>query len=268
MKHKFAFTLAETMIVLVVIGVLSAVLIPTAMRSKPDENILKFKNGYNALSLALRELVSSDKYYIDGDLGVRSDGVLMSEWETNPEQRKFFCLTLADMMSTKSVDCDDANIQAFIFLAPSSGTTWNDRMSGNPYTIENEYMQEKKVSIDSSCAKFPFTRGVKANQIVTSNGVWYYDPSPATLFGLKVAYSGVGEFRVFSPPYQVIPTFHDVNNLDIVYKAFCMDIDGVPENATADDCVNECPFGFGIRADGKILTGAKADEWLEKSAQD
>ena len=29
----------------------------------------------------------------------------------------------------------------------------------------------------------------------------------------------------------------------------------------------EDPFGFGIRADGKILNGKRADEWLKKSIQ-
>ena len=39
-----------------------------------------------------------------------------------------------------------------------------------------------------------------------------------------------------------------------------MDIDGIGKG--------EDPFGYGIRADGKILTGKRADEWLEKNIQD
>ena len=35
-----------------------------------------------------------------------------------------------------------------------------------------------------------------------------------------------------------------------------MDIDGINKG--------EAPFGFGIRADGKILTGKRATEWLNK----
>ena len=45
---------------------------------------------------------------------------------------------------------------------------------------------------------------------------------------------------------------------------FCIDIDGVPANATETNCVNECPFGYGIRVDGKIIAGKRATEWLEK----
>ena len=55
------------------------------------------------------------------------------------------------------------------------------------------------------------------------------------------------------------PHFKDSNGFDSNYKIFCMDIDEPNEG--------EIPFGFGIRADGKILNGARADEWMNKSIQ-
>ena len=52
---KHAFTLAEILVVLGVIGVIAAVVIPTAFKSSPDEDILRFKranqNFYNAISI-------------------------------------------------------------------------------------------------------------------------------------------------------------------------------------------------------------------------
>ena len=45
-----------------------------------------------------------------------------------------------------------------------------------------------------------------------------------------------------------------------VYKVFCMDIDGIGKG--------EDPFGYGIRVDGKVLLGARAQEWLQKSIQE
>ena len=45
-----------------------------------------------------------------------------------------------------------------------------------------------------------------------------------------------------------------------------VDIDGIPAEANRDDCVNECPFGYGIRADGKIIPGFRAQEWMQKTA--
>ena len=38
-----------------------------------------------------------------------------------------------------------------------------------------------------------------------------------------------------------------------------MDIDGIGEG--------EDPFGYGIRVDGKVSPGARAQEWLQKSIQ-
>jgi len=58
---------------------------------------------------------------------------------------------------------------------------------------------------------------------------------------------------------------HDIN-----YKIFCIDADGIPKGG--DGGCNEvndiCPFGYGIRVDGKIIPGARADEWLKKSIQE
>jgi len=55
-------------------------------------------------------------------------------------------------------------------------------------------------------------------------------------------------------------THTDENGFDRIYKVYCIDIDGVNQG--------EDPFGYGIRADGKILNGTKADEWLDKANQE
>ena len=47
--------------------------------------------------------------------------------------------------------------------------------------------------------------------------------------------------------------------INLLFRVFCIDIDGINKG--------EPPFGYGIRADGKILTGARADVWLEKGFQ-
>ena len=55
---KKAFTLAEILIVLVIIGVLTAILLPIAFQSSPDENVMKFKKANNTLGTIIRELTS------------------------------------------------------------------------------------------------------------------------------------------------------------------------------------------------------------------
>ena len=68
---KKAFTLAEIMIVLTIIGVLTAILLPIANHSRPDEAVMKFKKADTTLKNVIRELVNSDKYYLNGDLAKR-----------------------------------------------------------------------------------------------------------------------------------------------------------------------------------------------------
>ena len=48
-KQIKAFTLAEIMIVLVVIGILTAILLPAGFQSAPNENIMKFKKANTTL---------------------------------------------------------------------------------------------------------------------------------------------------------------------------------------------------------------------------
>ena len=100
-KYK-GFTLAEVMIVLTVIGVLTAILLPVARQSMPDENLMKFKKAHNTLGTVIRELVTSNKYYKDGDLGVMPDGILVNN-------ATYFCETIADILNVKTVNCSNVD---------------------------------------------------------------------------------------------------------------------------------------------------------------
>ncbi|MBQ4645786.1 MAG: type II secretion system protein [Candidatus Gastranaerophilales bacterium] len=257
MKQKFAFTLAEVMIVLAVIGVLSAVLIPTAMRSKPDENIFKFKKGHNTLLTVVRELVTSDKYYLDGDLGVRSDGQILHQ--ANEDFHEYFISTFADVLNVNYLLTKTGELSSDGWFrltdkncAPA-GSYFGvilDNCSNTEVTAER--MQTVKDGVDKVCKKNPAN---EAKQIVTADKIWFWDPFPKISFGATEFLPGTGR-RLF--------LLKDNNGLYAAYKVICMDIDGVPESATADDCVNECPFTYGISTDGKIFTSKRADEWLEK----
>ena len=68
---KKGFTLAEILIVLTVIGILTAILLPVAFQSAPDENVMKFKKANSTLGTIVRELINADKYYANGDFGIK-----------------------------------------------------------------------------------------------------------------------------------------------------------------------------------------------------
>lgn len=270
---KNAFTLAEIMIVLSVIAVLTAILLPVARNAMPNEDVMKFKKAHNAFVTAVRELVTSDKYYLDGDLGVKADGTLLLPGEENAS---YFVDTLADVLSVKKV-------QSWKERSAFSDAVWIINATGL-YGCENCDCTTPE-SIYNTCSGIPVTKdsleinkiwadyickdgldGIKTPQIITSDGVAFWDSQPTFTFGQVLGHPV--SMRFFTPPSQTPANVHDENGLDVIYKVVCIDIDGVPEGATRDDCINECPFSYGIRADGKILNGARADEWLEKSIQD
>ena len=266
---KRAFTLAEIMIVLSVIAILTAILLPSARNAMPNEKVMKFKKGHNTLYSAVSELVNSDKYYLNGDLGTKVDGEELSEWNDKPEHQQYFCKTLSEVLAIKFADCttllNGTGGGLSLTLVECSASNYTEQMANcNGKAVENERMQNRKELLDTNCRKKPHAYNVTQKQLITNDDIWYYDISPKTTFGVKVT----GDVRLFSPPSQTPPTFYDDAGMDYKYKYFCMDIDGVPDNATEDNCVNECPFGYGIRADGKILNGARADEWLNKSIQE
>ncbi len=256
-KNK-AFTLAEIMIVLTIIGVLTAILLPVAIQSAPDENIMKFKNGNNILATVIRELVNSDKYYSNGDLGTRANGKLINGKNTG--DYTYFCNSFAEIVSIKSLNCSNKNTSCTDrgFLQLTTG-----------YGLE---MNEFKKKLDENCSNC--AKEVNA-EIILNNGITYFQAKPSLSFGIlwknsdnenatAECESQYGEeacntiIRLFSSPSG--PIYHqDANGFDRIYKVFCMDVDGIN--------TGEEPFGYGIRADGKIITGQKADEWINKSIQ-
>ena len=102
---KKAFTLAEILIVLSVIAIITAILLPSARNAMPNEDIMKFKKAHNTLYTAIRELVTSDKYYLDGDLGVKPNGDILKQNLENTD--KYFCQTFADVVNAKSTNCQE-----------------------------------------------------------------------------------------------------------------------------------------------------------------
>ena len=257
---KKAFTLAEIMIVLSVIAIITAILLPSARNAMPNEKIMKFKKGHNTLYTAI---VNSDKYYLNGDLGIKADGESLFKYDVDPlEVSGYFCATFADILNAKTTSCSAVNTASrhgyTIYTNLCSGAeTIADRINCNgnrPRTFEE--MQSSKKGVDNACKKI--TDLTDYSYHIISNNITYWELNAYLSFG-SVIDTGNGVYlRIYSSPNEK-PTLYDSFGMDVAYKGFCMDIDGINQG--------EDPFGYGIRADGKILNGAKADEWLEKSIQ-
>jgi len=58
-----AFTLAEVMITMALLGVLAAIAIPAVMKVKPDSRGVMFKKAYSTLEKTVSDLINNDLYY-------------------------------------------------------------------------------------------------------------------------------------------------------------------------------------------------------------
>ena len=241
---KKAFTLAEIMIALTVIGVITSILLPVAFQTTPDENIMKFKKGNATLAKVINELVSSGQYYTPGDLGAKADGTLING--DNDNDYTNFCLNFADVLNTKEVGCAKGTKRTAI---PDGSIVCSDWTS-------------EKAKLDEFCKTYKDEN----TMIKTSDGITFYQTFDFPTFGWD-KYDGTNNPKLFKETvaeYSVtLPDSEKINESENAYrckKVFCMDVDELDSG--------EEPFGYGIRVDGKIVLGEKAQQWIEKSIQD
>ena len=253
---KRGFTLAEVMIVLTVIGVLTAILLPVARQSMPDENLMKFKKAHNTLGTVIRELVTSDKYYLDGDLGVRPNGDLIDG--THDGDVTYFCNTLADVLNVKKKNCSEDNT--------ANQTFYHYVQIGADYD-----------SIELACEKVDqicnHVQEYIGDEIVLNDKTVFFQSAPQVTFGISHQGSLVisdvpdhctsfpGQTVEFCESIRQFGThFKDNDGFPRVYRVFCIDIDGKDGE--------EEPFGYALRVDGKIMAGKRALEWLERDVNE
>ncbi|MBQ4646327.1 MAG: prepilin-type N-terminal cleavage/methylation domain-containing protein [Candidatus Gastranaerophilales bacterium] len=249
MKQKFAFTLAELMIVLSVIGVLTAILLPAVRNAMPDNDVMKFKKGHKTFSETVRELINSEKYYFNGDFGFRADKTIIDG--NHSGDNTFFCETFADIVNVKEKNCQSetvSGLQPYLYL-------W--RPEDNFLYYQN--------AMDLMCQEYE-----KRNlpyEIKTSDNIIYYQTAPDTPFGINYHDYNMnynGNIDVCTSDGNCHKRLFDGYSkteigTNTVYKVFCMDIDGMNEG--------EKPFAYGVRMDGRIFQGKRAGEWVKKSVQ-
>jgi len=214
---KKAFTLAEMKVVLALIGILTAVLLPNAYKMSPDESVMKFKKGYSTLGTTIRELTTSEQYfYEDGFLNKKPDG-------TEITNATYFCEAFADMLSVKKVNC----LSTVISGADHACSDWANY----------------RTTLDTHCADAQSQ--VSGGEIITSDGIIYYNASPGTHFNATIG----GVTKGF---LNAVDTDGNLRCM----KVLCFDIDGLG--------TGEAPFAFGVRVDGRIYLGTRANEWVKK----
>ena len=149
---------------------------------------------------------------------------------------------MADILNTKKVECSEFEYYNYGYV----DFEWDNS--------NNEVGYAANV-LDKICRLASVEIGHP--EIITTDNVHWFQGSPAIMYNRNHIHET--EVKLFQ--------IKDSYGKPRIYKAFCIDIDGKPDNATADNCVNECPFGYGVRQDGKILYGKRAQEWMKKKIQ-
>ena len=239
--------MAEIMIVLGVVGILTAIILPSAIHLIPDENVLKFKKANTTFHKVINELVNSDKFYTPGDLSRKPDGTIIRggfQLAGDPsllgssDDVKYLCQTMAEILSAKTVNCSTAK------TGENGSPTFAQIPSHAKANSWDFTLAEAKDEFDAKCNS---TAAAVGEEIVTPDGVVYYQANPAATFG------------VAWPDGTLFTVYRDGNGFWHTYKMMCIDVDGIGKG--------EPPFGYGLRADGRIISGARASEWTKRSAQ-
>lgn len=148
----------------------------------------------------------------------------------NEDDMSWACNAMASVLSYKKHDCFYKDHGAFQIKTDLEG--YDGYMSVGNTARESYGVEIMKQFLDASCVDM-YSEGNPAGYHIEENivyvlgtdGIYYVDLAISTYFD------------------------------EYDYKPFCIDIDG--EGGVK-------PFGFGVRADGKIMTGARADRWLER----
>jgi type II secretory pathway pseudopilin PulG len=128
---KFAFTLAEALVAIMIIGVLMALMLRSLNRVNPDKDKIMFIKTYHALETAVSDIINDSskydqQYYSEAELLSASSNYNTSHihfaWkpyetvtvhvgttsETNISRTNAFCYFVADMLNTVGdVNCAD-----------------------------------------------------------------------------------------------------------------------------------------------------------------
>lgn len=155
MRYNKAFTLAEVMITMAILGILASVLLPAVSKVRPNENKALFKKAYYVAERVVGELVNDDKLYplMDGTT-VGLDNLdkaqyIGEEYSGNDKFCKLFAAKVNTINDT--VNCvagsatpTDSNVPSFI---TSDGIMW--------YMPITDFKADKSITVDVNGEKRP-----------------------------------------------------------------------------------------------------------------
>ena len=143
---KTGFTLSELMIAMVVLGILLAIIIPTIVNTRPDENKMLTKKAYYVVEQVVNALINDERLYphksmncpqvTGGDTcyyGFDDTSSVTYEGTTYTGKSKF-PLLFAAQVNAKSSSCDDTACKVVTSDGVSYDFSYSDATYGSgPY---------------------------------------------------------------------------------------------------------------------------------------
>ncbi len=120
---KDAYTLAEVLVAVGIVGVIAAVMLPLANKYKPDKNKVLYLKTYDAITQAVNDLTKNATVYplTDGEFDYTK--APLSNWNsttvsgiTLPEGESKFCAALANSLNAKVNKCNENDADKRYFL--------------------------------------------------------------------------------------------------------------------------------------------------------
>ena len=179
---KKGFTLAELLIAMSIIAVISVILLPIMLRSRPNEEMLRFKKAYYLTERIVAELVQDDGLYPETNAGAQFLGNTSTVNYKNRQysgDKKFCELFATKMNRTSALDCNFTTSDGMSWTVPPSSfaettthvninidvngdrspnCTYNASTCANPDKFNISVYQDGRVAVDGCIEKEYLTR--------------------------------------------------------------------------------------------------------------
>lgn len=262
-----AFTLAECMIVMLVVGVAFAILTPILFLTAPDQDRLKAKKAYHTLLTSVSIMINSPSYaQSEGSLNMCSylDSDILSEAEIKDMRDEYFCLNMAEIVNAEFADCSLDLVNSAVATesgndACTANTSFEFSSSsprssvclkteaGTEEDTEQFVYTDLRDKFDIICEKF--YSNANQNQNVDVKTVYNFKTPDGILWAIQ---------RANFSHNAKISQFDKITGKSAFYNVICINTDS---NKSA-----EFTYGAGVNADGNILLGTKLFEVVEDDA--
>ena len=118
---KKAFTLAETLITLGIIGVLASITLGMLSKSNPNSDALMFRKAYNTTTNAIYSILQSGAYYEEGVLSDTNAAIINSASVSGNTK---FCQAFAEVVNTLSAPNCSVRAWGSPTFTTSDGVAW------------------------------------------------------------------------------------------------------------------------------------------------